>query len=162
MPDLPPLLAGERNVTARLGISQLWPVVSGRDVVASFLATLPHLARERPLVPRRCGPLLTFASVPQICDDVVTLRLFRFRLTLSGYGATLKDMTTKHSCGGPVFGKKTPGCPRCDELLSGAKPVQWNSRKADDLRRSAEIHAHFASAEHRSGRCGLVCTYGEW
>jgi hypothetical protein len=35
---------------------------------------------------------------------------------------------TKHTCNGgngPVFGRKTPGCPRCDELLAGAKPVVW-------------------------------------
>jgi len=28
--------------------------------------------------------------------------------------------TTQHTCGGPTFGRKTPGCPRCDELLAGA------------------------------------------
>lgn len=28
--------------------------------------------------------------------------------------------TTAHTCGGPKFGRKTPGCPRCDELLGGA------------------------------------------
>jgi hypothetical protein len=27
---------------------------------------------------------------------------------------------TAHTCGGPKFGRKTPGCPRCDELLAGA------------------------------------------
>jgi hypothetical protein len=34
----------------------------------------------------------------------------------------------KHTCNdghGPVFGRKTPGCPRCDQLLAGAKPVRW-------------------------------------
>lgn len=69
--------------------------------------------------------------------------------------------TTKHTCGGPVFGRKTPGCPRCDELLAGAPPVvfgNWHSRKADDERRAREIREH--SCE-RSG-CGLVCTFGDW
>ena len=32
-------------------------------------------------------------------------------------------MTTRHTCGGPVWGRKTPGCPRCDELLGGATPA---------------------------------------
>lgn len=36
-----------------------------------------------------------------------------------------KSNTTKHSCGGVVFGKKTKGCPRCDELLAGATPTKW-------------------------------------
>lgn len=75
-----------------------------------------------------------------------------------------KSTTTKHTCGGPVFGKKTPGCPRCDELLDGAKPVAWNfvSRAEQDRKRCAEIAAHFASHKHRSGGCGPVCTAFEW
>jgi hypothetical protein len=75
--------------------------------------------------------------------------------------------TTKHTCGGPVFGHKTPGCPRCEELLAGAAPVvqawrQRETRAQADARRSAEIHAHFRSERHRSGGCGPVCTYGDW
>lgn len=27
---------------------------------------------------------------------------------------------TQHTCGGPVFGRLTPGCPRCRELRAGA------------------------------------------
>ena len=78
-----------------------------------------------------------------------------------------KSNTTKHTCNegnGPAFGRKTPGCPRCDELLAGAEPVQWagSLRKQDDERRSAEIHAHFAGQRHRSGGCGPVCTFGDW
>lgn len=75
-------------------------------------------------------------------------------------------MTTKHTCNhgnGPVFGRKTPGCPRCDELLAGAAPVQWPpSRREQDERRCREISAHFASHRHQSGACGPVCTFGEW
>jgi hypothetical protein len=70
---------------------------------------------------------------------------------------------TRHSCGGPSFGRLTPGCPRCDELAQGAQPRQWrNNRRDDDRRRSAEIAAHFASERHRSGGCGPVCTFGDW
>lgn len=34
---------------------------------------------------------------------------------------------TKHNCGGPVFGKRTEGCPRCDELAAGspARTQPW-------------------------------------
>ena len=35
--------------------------------------------------------------------------------------------TTKHTCGGPAFGRRTAGCPRCDELAAGAAPVRWAS-----------------------------------
>lgn len=73
-------------------------------------------------------------------------------------------MTTQHTCGGPVFGRKTAGCPRCDELLAGAAPVVWNirSRAQEDAQRVREIHAHFTGEYHRSGKCGPVCTFGDW
>ena len=68
--------------------------------------------------------------------------------------------TTKHTCGGPVFGRKTPGCPRCDELLAGAEPVQWNisRRRDDDAERAAAIRAHDCA----QSRCGVVCTAFDW
>ena len=68
-------------------------------------------------------------------------------------------MTMKHTCGGPVFGRKTPGCPRCDELLSGAAPAVWGpSRKEQDEQRCREIRAH----DCRASGCRAVCTFGEW
>lgn len=67
--------------------------------------------------------------------------------------------TTKHNCGGPVFGKRTAGCPRCDELSAGAEPVRWaNSTKADDEQRAREIRSHNCA---RAG-CVSVCTFGQW
>jgi hypothetical protein len=73
-------------------------------------------------------------------------------------------MTTKHTCGGPAFGRKTPGCPRCDELLAGAAPVvqAWRKRETNDQRQVRELREHFTSTRHRSGGCGPVCTFGEW
>lgn len=75
--------------------------------------------------------------------------------------------TTKHTCGGPAWGRKTPGCPRCDELLAGAPAVAqpWRGRPTrarEDAQRSREISEHFRSARHLSGGCGPVCTFGEW
>lgn len=70
-------------------------------------------------------------------------------------------MTTQHTCGGPVFGKRTPGCPRCEELAAGAEPVRWR-RNDDDAQRVRSLDAHFASERHRSGGCGPVCTFGDW
>jgi len=75
---------------------------------------------------------------------------------------------TKHTCNsgrGPSFGRKTAGCPRCDELLAGAEPrtLRWAPQKGDDYElSSAEIRDHFRSQKHRSGGCGPVCTFGDW
>jgi hypothetical protein len=72
--------------------------------------------------------------------------------------------TTQHTCGGPVFGRKTPGCPRCDQLLASAAPVVWrgNRSQREAAQRCREIDAHFRSHRHLSGGCGPVCTFGEW
>ena len=66
---------------------------------------------------------------------------------------------TRHTCGGPVFGRKTPGCPRCDELAAGAAPVvqSWRRRESDDARLCREIREHVCGAS-----CGAVCTFGQW
>lgn len=81
--------------------------------------------------------------------------------------------TTRHTCGGPVFGRKTPGCPRCDELLAGAAPVRWAG--CEPLKRcacggqvergewgstcrSCQIRAHDCAV---SG-CAVVCTAFDW
>jgi hypothetical protein len=71
----------------------------------------------------------------------------------------------QHTCGGVVFGRKNPGCPRCDQLLAGAPPIVQEGRRdrrADDAQRRADLAAHFASEKHRSGGCGPVCTFGDW
>lgn len=64
---------------------------------------------------------------------------------------------TAHTCGGPVFGHRTLGCPRCEELAAGAPPVRWRKRR-DDTERLAEIRAHNC----RTAKCGPVCTFGDW
>jgi hypothetical protein len=64
--------------------------------------------------------------------------------------------TTQHTCGGPVFGRKTAGCPRCDELIAGAAPVQWATRP--DPRMLMAVAKH----DCRVSRCAHVCTFGEW
>ena len=78
--------------------------------------------------------------------------------------AWTKTAGTRHTCGGPSFGRLTAGCPRCDELAAGAQPRQWSggSRREQERRQLAEIADHFASARHLSGGCGPVCTFGEW
>lgn len=45
---------------------------------------------------------------------------------------------TKHTCNdgyGPNFGRKTAGCPRCDELIAGSAPrTGWGMSEADKAR----------------------------
>jgi hypothetical protein len=87
------------------------------------------------------------------------------------------EAPTRHTCNdgrGPFFGRKTPGCPRCDELLAGAEPRQlpaWKQalyeegrrRRDDDAERAAAIRAHFApGGPHSRANCGPVCTFGDW
>ena len=77
----------------------------------------------------------------------------------------LSVATTKHTCGGPVFGRLTAGCPRCDELIAGAAPVvqAWRGqRQRDEDNQRRWTREHFSSAAHRTGGCGPVCTFGEW
>lgn len=70
--------------------------------------------------------------------------------------------TTKHSHP-VVFGRRVEGCPRCDELNKGASTVKWRKSQATrDAERTEDIRKHFDSEKHKSGKCGPVCTYGEW
>jgi hypothetical protein len=74
--------------------------------------------------------------------------------------AWAQTKTTRHTCGGPVFGRKTKGCPRCDELTNGADVVTWNitdRRKLRDQDRRWRLEHDCAKS-----RCGPVCTFGDW
>jgi hypothetical protein len=78
-------------------------------------------------------------------------------------------VAARHACGGPVFGRKTPGCPRCDELLAGAAPREapWAAtarRNAAYAEADARARAaHFApGGPHAAGACGPVCTAFDW
>lgn len=78
-------------------------------------------------------------------------------------------MATKHSCGGPVFGRKTPGCPRCDELLAGAKPVQWASTRSRCISCGRQMDGYgvcsrcaWAAHDCKASGCSVVCTFGDW
>jgi hypothetical protein len=74
--------------------------------------------------------------------------------------------TTKHTCGGPVFGRlsRPGGCQRCDELLAGAAPVQgWGrARKYDGgylFPAAGEGEPHSCQDSNCST---IVCTFGDW
>lgn len=78
-----------------------------------------------------------------------------------------------HTCNGdnPAglgFGRRAPRgeCARCDALADGAPArARFGGRQTAAQRdhdRCAEITAHFASDRHRSGGCGIVCTFGDY
>jgi hypothetical protein len=51
--------------------------------------------------------------------------------------SNLTTVRVQHTCNdgaGPYFGKKTLGCPRCDQLSSGASPRKWANTQADNYR----------------------------
>jgi hypothetical protein len=75
-----------------------------------------------------------------------------------------ESTTTKHTCGGPVFGRKTAGCPRCDELIAGAAPVQWNTswKREREQRERLYDRQHHQTCPICTGRQSGVCTWGEW
>ena len=68
---------------------------------------------------------------------------------------------SKHTCGGPVFGKlaQVGQCARCDELRAGAPAVQWrgNRNAQIEAQRVRAIRAHDCK---RSG-CLPICTFGD-
>jgi len=69
----------------------------------------------------------------------------------------------RHTCNGgrpPVFGRRTQGCPRCEELAAGAAPrTGWGDlRRENEARSLADIRSHSCAVS----RCGTVCTFGDW
>lgn len=81
---------------------------------------------------------------------------------------TTNEKQTAHTCNdgaGPHFGKKTLGCPRCDELSAGAAPRQWNgqaeraNRNAYAARLDAEQCVGHAPQLNPGGYC-TVCGKG--
>lgn len=73
----------------------------------------------------------------------------------------------KHTCNqgrGPMFGKLTMGCIRCDELAAGAprRTLAWVERKN---KRDADYRAFVASLKAhdcKRARCMPICTFGDW
>jgi hypothetical protein len=82
----------------------------------------------------------------------------------------MSETKTVHTCnpaspGKPLpFGKRDPHgkCPRCAELDAGAEPRTWSTAPQQTGPSDAELRQHFASAKHRTGGCGVVCTFGDW
>lgn len=40
----------------------------------------------------------------------------------------MQNKPEQHTCGGPKFGRRTRGCPRCDQLTAGAAPIDRSAR----------------------------------
>lgn len=76
---------------------------------------------------------------------------------------------TEHTCcpsgRGPAFGRKTPGCPRCDELLAGAAPREAHAGHLAAQRRAAaedDVARRIREHDCRTAGCGPVCTAFQW
>ena len=67
------------------------------------------------------------------------------------------EVEAVHTCGGPVFGRLTGGCPRCDELRAGAAPKQgWGRPKSRFDGYSTKPHSC------QESNCAPICVHGDW
>lgn len=73
-----------------------------------------------------------------------------------------KTHATKHTCGGPSFGRLTVGCPRCDELAAGAAPREWNRSQYDGRMTPAAFSAALDASIAREKTTGVPSTFGQW
>lgn len=110
-------------LTARDPLAEVrWSSVFGgtEALNAGVAARLVPVSWDLPRAPR---PMARPAVPDTFPDGVraprVTPRKARSRAPQTG---------TPHTCnggGGPVWGRKTRGCPRCEELLAGAPARTW-------------------------------------
>ncbi len=73
---------------------------------------------------------------------------------------TMLATITRHTCGGPQFGRLSPDCARCRELSTGAPRRQWSSTKRtiENARFLAALKAH----DCKKSGCLPICTFGDW
>jgi len=69
---------------------------------------------------------------------------------------------TKHTCGGPKFGRLTSGCPSCDELLSGRRAPIKQAWRASYARQEQDRTHAIRTHNCKTSNCGPVCTAFEW
>ena len=63
-----------------------------------------------------------------------------------------------------VFGRKDPSCPRCQELLSGAKPREGWQREYYTTKQQEEARWARALKQHncQESKCMPICTAFDW
>lgn len=64
-----------------------------------------------------------------------------------------------------VFGRRVENCQRCAELQAGAPPRPgWSDfkRRQEEVERYAAAEHFAAGGPHALGKCGPVCTFGDW
>lgn len=79
-------------------------------------------------------------------------------------------MNTKHKADCKrVFKNYDKTCPRCVELADGSKARDgWQAgyyklKAHNDEMTRLSIAAHFAAGgPHATGKCGPICTFGDW
>ena len=72
----------------------------------------------------------------------------------------------KHTCeqSERAFGRRAPGCARCDELKAGAPArVGWQADYyANKARQDAALSLAIRNHDCQASRCGIVCTAFQW
>lgn len=96
------------------------PVPRTEALTARLAGVLVPLSGNLPRAPRPVGrPPVPVAFPDGVRAPRVTPQRARSRAPQTG---------TEHRCNGgrgPVWGRKTRGCPRCEELLAGAPARTW-------------------------------------
>lgn len=97
-------------------------VLGGTEELTDSVATrIVPVSSDLPRAPRPVGRPAVPTTFPDgVRAPRVTPRKPRTRTTQTG---------TEHTCNsgrGPVWGRKTRGCPRCEELLAGASARSWS------------------------------------
>lgn len=110
-------------LTARGPLAEVrWASVFGgtEELTATLTERISPVSWDLPRTPRPLGRPAVPAEFPDgVRAPRVTPRKPRSRAPQTG---------TEHTCNGgngPMWGRKLPGCPRCDELLAGAPARTW-------------------------------------
>ena len=129
-----------------------------------------YLQGDRPIVTAPCREFdntdhsggRNIPTSAQVADAVAIIKQAReARAKLERADSQLS--TARHTCGGPVFGRKTKGCPRCDELLAGAAPKQGWGRSSHPFVRFGR-YDEVPTEKHscKESKCAPICTWGDW
>jgi hypothetical protein len=154
--DLPALIARAHRESYpdpdKIAIAGIEVTCSTRigDLLAPWLGEIANARTQRALRAVADGASATCVIGPRAkrrAEAEVLTRRLRER------EAELTAAPVAHTCNdgqGPFFGRRTDGCPRCEQLGRGAAPVRW--RRPQDQYRPHEC----------TERCGPVCTANDW
>lgn len=154
--DLPALIARAHRESYpdpdKIAIARIEVTCSTRtgDLLAPWLGEIANARTRRALREIADGATATCVIGPHAkrrAEAEVLARRLRER------EAELTASPVPHTCNdgqGPIFGRRTDGCPRCEQLRHGAAPVQW--RRPQDQYQPHEC----------TDACPPICTANDW